>query len=247
MLRLIEKSCASFYPKEMDAMFRNRALTFSDRLGWDVTVKDGYEQDVFDQADPLYLVSVDPINDRYWGSLRLLPTTGPNMLRDVFPFLSRQWRDDRERDDLGELADLRDGGRGATGAHQNRRQLCLERAHCRHRGGRGDGGSYPDRFGLRRPHFSSPQGGRLQSSPDRQTAADWRHDGLCRLVRDRRGPFGRLPRGPRDRQLGPGAGNARLGFLLRKQSGVNAADRLCIVHVFPSTDLPVVTEFARQR
>jgi N-acyl-L-homoserine lactone synthetase len=87
MLRLIEKSCASFYPKEMDAMFRNRALTFSDRLGWDVIVKDGYEQDVFDQADPLYLVSVDPINDRYWGSLRLLPTTGPNMLRDVFPFL----------------------------------------------------------------------------------------------------------------------------------------------------------------
>jgi acyl homoserine lactone synthase len=71
----------------MDAMFRDRARTFSGRLGWEVTVKDGYERDTFDDANPLYLVSVDPDTEEYWGSLRLLPTTGPNMLRDVFPFL----------------------------------------------------------------------------------------------------------------------------------------------------------------
>jgi acyl homoserine lactone synthase len=87
MLRLIEGSYASFFPKEIDAMFRNRAETFSGRLGWDVVVKDGYERDVFDDANPLYLVSVDPDTEEYWGSLRLLPTTGPNMLRDVFPHL----------------------------------------------------------------------------------------------------------------------------------------------------------------
>ena len=51
------------------------------------SVKDGYERDVFDDANPLYLVSVDPDTEEYWGSLRLLPTTGPNMLRDVFPQL----------------------------------------------------------------------------------------------------------------------------------------------------------------
>ena len=87
MLKLIEGSRASLFPMEMDAMFRNRALTFSERLGWDVTVKDGYERDEFDDANPLYLVSVDPNTNEYWGSLRLLPTTGPNMLRDVFPCL----------------------------------------------------------------------------------------------------------------------------------------------------------------
>jgi acyl homoserine lactone synthase len=87
MLKLIEGSYASFFPREIDAMFRNRAETFSDRLGWEVTVKDGYERDVFDDANPLYLVSVDPETEEYWGSLRLLPTTGPNMLRDVFPQL----------------------------------------------------------------------------------------------------------------------------------------------------------------
>jgi N-acyl-L-homoserine lactone synthetase len=87
MLKLIEGARASLFPMEMDAMFRNRAFTFSERLGWDVTVKDGYEKDIFDESNPLYLVSVDPNSNEYWGSLRLLPTTGPNMLRDVFPYL----------------------------------------------------------------------------------------------------------------------------------------------------------------
>jgi acyl homoserine lactone synthase len=84
MLKIIDGSYASFFPKEIDAMFRNRAEIFSDRLGWEVIVRDGYERDTFDDAGPLYLVSVDPDTEEYWGSLRLLPTTGPNMLRDVF-------------------------------------------------------------------------------------------------------------------------------------------------------------------
>lgn len=61
-----------------------RRIVFSDRLGWDVIVKDGLEVDVFDEADPLYLLSIDPVKNVVRGTLRLLPTTGPNMLRDVF-------------------------------------------------------------------------------------------------------------------------------------------------------------------
>jgi N-acyl-L-homoserine lactone synthetase len=90
MLKLIEGSYSSFFPKEMNAMFRNRAETFSERLRWDVVVENGYERDHFDDANPLYLVSVDPDTEDYWGSLRLLPTTGPNMLRDVFPICWRR-------------------------------------------------------------------------------------------------------------------------------------------------------------
>ncbi len=87
MLKIIEGSSACLFPREMDAMFRNRAKIFSERLGWTVSVKDGNERDSFDDENPLYLVSVDPLTDQYRGSVRLLPTTGPNMLRDVFPFL----------------------------------------------------------------------------------------------------------------------------------------------------------------
>ena len=89
MLKLIEGSCASEFPYEIDEMFRNRAQTFSERLGWKVSVRNGRERDMFDDENPLYLVSVDPLTEKYRGSVRLLPTTGPNMLRDVFPFLLR--------------------------------------------------------------------------------------------------------------------------------------------------------------
>ncbi len=90
MLKLIEGTYASRFHREMDAMFRNRAEIFGARLGWEVEVKNGYERDRFDDLNPLYLVSVDPASGEYWGSLRLLPTTGPNMLRDVFPQLLEQ-------------------------------------------------------------------------------------------------------------------------------------------------------------
>jgi N-acyl-L-homoserine lactone synthetase len=87
MIHLIPAAHAHLFPGTIDAMFRSRAQTFSERLGWQVVVRDGYERDRFDDDNPLYLVSVDPCSGEYQGSLRLLPTTGPNMLRDVFPAL----------------------------------------------------------------------------------------------------------------------------------------------------------------
>ncbi len=87
MIRLIPGARAASFPNEIGAMFRCRAQTFSERLGWDVVVKNGYERDRFDDENPLYVVSVDSVSGQYWGSLRLLPTTGPNMLQDVFPYL----------------------------------------------------------------------------------------------------------------------------------------------------------------
>lgn len=89
MIRLIPAARASSFPNEVDAMFRCRANTFSERFGWDVVVRRGYERDRFDDENPLYVVSVNPVTGQYTGSLRLLPTTGPNMLRDVFPYLLR--------------------------------------------------------------------------------------------------------------------------------------------------------------
>ncbi|MGE3294145.1 MAG: acyl-homoserine-lactone synthase [Geminicoccaceae bacterium] len=71
----------------IDSMFRMRATVFAERLEWDVTVTNGREIDRFDSEDPLYLLSVDEQTGALQGGVRLLPTTGPNMLRDVFPVL----------------------------------------------------------------------------------------------------------------------------------------------------------------
>lgn len=71
------------YSSQLDQMFHLRAEVFNERLGWDVQVKDGREIDEFDQMKPLYLLSINGAGNLA-GSLRLLPTTGPNMLSDVF-------------------------------------------------------------------------------------------------------------------------------------------------------------------
>ena len=86
MIHLVRGCDAANFPRWVEQMHRLRARAFSDRLNWDVKVVDGWERDRFDDCDPLYLMSVDEQGDLQ-GSLRLLPTTGPNMLRDIFSCL----------------------------------------------------------------------------------------------------------------------------------------------------------------
>ena len=86
MIKLIQGSQSHENPDLIDQMFRLRAKAFADRLNWDVKVIDGQERDRFDDCDPLYILSLNPAG-RVAGSARLLQTTGPNMLADVFPQL----------------------------------------------------------------------------------------------------------------------------------------------------------------
>lgn len=71
-------------------MFRLRSEAFSERLGWEVEVRDGLECDDFDRLGGAYIVAKAPDNSIN-GCWRLLPTTGPYMLRDTFaPLLHGQ-------------------------------------------------------------------------------------------------------------------------------------------------------------
>lgn len=67
----------------LNDMYRLRARVFQDRLGWEVDVRDGMEIDDFDNLDPTHIVSIDDDGDVV-GCMRLLQTTGPHMLADVF-------------------------------------------------------------------------------------------------------------------------------------------------------------------
>lgn len=67
-----------------EQMYRLRAEQFSLRRGWRVEVIDGLEKDRFDDLNPLYVCVLDR-QQNLLASLRLLPTTGPHMLSDVFP------------------------------------------------------------------------------------------------------------------------------------------------------------------
>jgi acyl homoserine lactone synthase len=81
---VIEQYNAHKYSDLMDEMFRLRARVFHDRLKWDVQVADGMERDKYDELGPVYLVSTDDAARKVKGSLRLLPTTGPTLLADIF-------------------------------------------------------------------------------------------------------------------------------------------------------------------
>ena len=65
-------------------MYALRAQQFGVRRGWRVVVKDGLEKDRFDDINPLYICVLSQ-DRKLLASLRLLPTTGPHMLSDVFP------------------------------------------------------------------------------------------------------------------------------------------------------------------
>ncbi len=84
MIRLVSGMDYSRYGDELDQMFRLRKRVFSERLGWKVSSYGNYEIDSYDMLRPLYVLSMDESGKRVLGSLRLLPTTGPNMLADTF-------------------------------------------------------------------------------------------------------------------------------------------------------------------
>ena len=67
----------------LDDMYKLRARVFGDRLGWDVNIQDGREKDQFDDLHPAHVVSINDEGDVV-GCMRLLQTTGPHMLADVF-------------------------------------------------------------------------------------------------------------------------------------------------------------------
>ncbi len=65
-------------------MFRTRKRVFFDTLQWDVSIEGDREVDAYDDINPVYLVWCDQEKSRHYGSIRLMPTTGPTLLHDVF-------------------------------------------------------------------------------------------------------------------------------------------------------------------
>ncbi|PZM13216.1 acyl-homoserine-lactone synthase [Rhizobium tubonense] len=72
------------YATLLDQSFRLRKKVFADRLGWDVIVSGSREQDRYDHLNPAYLLWCDETGRQLYGSVRLMPTTGPTLLYDVF-------------------------------------------------------------------------------------------------------------------------------------------------------------------
>jgi acyl homoserine lactone synthase len=88
MIKIVRAADLFRRPLLAASMFRDRALQFRERLGWDVTLDDqGLEFDAYDDLNPVYVILHDERGE-HLGSGRLLPTTGRTMLADHFSDLT---------------------------------------------------------------------------------------------------------------------------------------------------------------
>ncbi|MEN9868101.1 MAG: hypothetical protein RL748_3691 [Pseudomonadota bacterium] len=85
-MQTISSDSQEFTPEFEVAVASYRHKIFIERLGWQLPVQNGLERDQFDRPDTLYVVARDDHGD-ICGCGRLLPTTRPYLLGEVFPHL----------------------------------------------------------------------------------------------------------------------------------------------------------------
>jgi N-acyl-L-homoserine lactone synthetase len=85
-MHVISGTTSSLPESLLAEISRYRHKVFIETLGWELPCADGIEQDQFDRADTVYVVTQD--DERHInGCARLLPTDRPYLLADVFPQL----------------------------------------------------------------------------------------------------------------------------------------------------------------
>lgn len=92
-------------PEDLDnALAQYRHQVFVEQLGWKLPcVEDRFERDQYDRQDTIYIVAHDE-SGSICGCARLLPTTRPYLLRDLFPFLLATDMPAPVSDDVWELS-----------------------------------------------------------------------------------------------------------------------------------------------
>lgn len=86
MIQLITPPSYGEFSSTLAEMYRMRHRVFKLRMAWDVQTSGDMEMDDFDALHPVYLTQVSE-NGFVQGSVRLLPSPGPTMLRDTFSVL----------------------------------------------------------------------------------------------------------------------------------------------------------------
>ncbi|MEL6948115.1 MAG: acyl-homoserine-lactone synthase [Pseudomonadota bacterium] len=84
MFTIVENHNRHAHRDLIKRMYFLREEVFHNQLGWDVDSGPDGEIDIYDNNNPAYLIWCDEQRRTLYGSLRLLPTTGPTLLYDVF-------------------------------------------------------------------------------------------------------------------------------------------------------------------
>lgn len=85
-MEILAGTPAVLSPDVMTGLARYRHKVFIEKLGWELSSEDGQEYDQFDHSDTTYLIARNE-NGSVVGTARLLPTSRPYLLGEVFPDL----------------------------------------------------------------------------------------------------------------------------------------------------------------
>lgn len=85
-MELIYGKTKTISPEAERSIAAYRHKVFIELLGWDMPVQDGLERDQFDHEDTVYVMARND-SGAVCGCARLLPTTSPYLLSEVFPQL----------------------------------------------------------------------------------------------------------------------------------------------------------------
>ena len=69
---------------DLEEMHRQRKVVFVDRAGWRIPVLADREADAYDRADTMYLLAKERPDGGLLASVRLLATTAPHLMSDLF-------------------------------------------------------------------------------------------------------------------------------------------------------------------
>lgn len=86
MLHVVTLENRHLYVNRLDEMFRLRYDVFIEERGWNLDCEAPYERDQFDNDDAIYFLYFE--NDReIAATFRILPTTRPHLMSEVFSYL----------------------------------------------------------------------------------------------------------------------------------------------------------------
>jgi N-acyl-L-homoserine lactone synthetase len=85
-MEIISGVSAHLPPQLLTALAHYRYQVFVKKLGWPLQCQDNLEFDDFDKPDTIYVIALNA-SKKIIGSTRLLPTTRPYLLEEVFPQL----------------------------------------------------------------------------------------------------------------------------------------------------------------
>lgn len=85
-MEIVYGNPSNLNPELMNSAARYRHKVFIEKLGWQLNCHDLLETDQFDRPDTVYVIAKNDQGDIV-GIARLLPTTRPYLLGDVFPQL----------------------------------------------------------------------------------------------------------------------------------------------------------------